>query len=603
MTGFARKLAALVVLFLLPLFLRAAPLEHGQPRNYVPDAHIVRCALGMAKDKDLVPPVAKYSSYPYLLPYLLLPAYAAQYALGRARGDWQGAGEYGNHLLENPGDAQRLGRWLVALFGALTPWVVYRATRAAGLQRGAWIAALLVATSLLHVQFSVQERPWVPVVFFLVLAAWPATLYMTSGRTKHLLLSAAAAALSFACHQGGGATIVVTGLAWLLGPLAWRARHSPSDVNRGASDVSRVSGGASDLVLRLKQLALLVLVFVAVSVPLGHPYWLRYGFTETAAVVGGELAEKKGGFSIGGLGFVSGMRWESVTRLSKAFFGYDPLIVLLGLAGFVGAWRVRPIRPLLIFALGWTAIFLPQQSDHVRYLLPISVILAWPAGLIAERWLESPRSKGSAIALGALFAFSIAQVLRFDWLMTRPDARVEAEAKLAALPSGARVAIDRHGPELDLSQTALERLSELRAQTYEGGLRARERHRLELLRAGVAHGGIDALELEEILDASPRDKTFGLREDLATFAVSPRDALTKLGITHVLLVNKRPGEQQPLLLPLVGTAARPLWVVDPSREGAHTTPECFLPTEMDYPLVGLWSVDRPGPWMGLYELR
>lgn len=578
MKGLAAKLAALVVLFLLPLFLRAAPIEHGFPRNYIPDTHIVRNALGMAKDKDLVPPVNRYSQYPYLLPYLLLPEYAAQYALGRARGDWKGAGEYGNHLLEHPEDAQRIGRWLVALFGALTPWVVFRATRAAGLQRGAWIAALLVGTSLLHVQFSVQERPWVPVVFFMVLAAWPATLYLEGARTKHLLLSSAAAALSFACHQGGGAAIVIPGLAWLLGPLAWRAD-------------ARLA--------RVKQLALLALVFVAVSVPLGHPYWLRYGLTNVEDVVGGEIAAKKG-FSIGGLGFVSGLRWESVTRLSRAFFGYDPVIVLLGLAGFWTALRTRAMRPLMIFALGWAAVFLPQQSDHVRYMLPLAVLFAWPAALVAERWIDR---RGSAIALGLLFCFSLVQVLRFDWLMTRPDARVEAEAKLAQLPAGSLVAIDLHGPELDLSQRALESLASLRARTREGKLRAREQHRLDLLKAGVAHGGVDALDMEELLEVSPRNGTFELKKDFESLAATPHDALVKLGATHVLLVNRRPGLEQPLLLPIIGTNARPQWVIDPSRTGSHPSPECFLPTEMDYPLIGLWSVERPGPWMGLYALK
>ena len=77
-------LAGLVVLFLLPLFLRLRPIDHGQPRNYVPDTHVVRAALGMARDKHPVPPVNRYSSYPNLVPYMLLPLYAAHFALGAA---------------------------------------------------------------------------------------------------------------------------------------------------------------------------------------------------------------------------------------------------------------------------------------------------------------------------------------------------------------------------------------------------------------------------------------------------------------------------------------------------------------------------------------
>ena len=39
------RLAVFALLFLLPLGLRAASLDHGLPRGYVPDAHIVRNAL------------------------------------------------------------------------------------------------------------------------------------------------------------------------------------------------------------------------------------------------------------------------------------------------------------------------------------------------------------------------------------------------------------------------------------------------------------------------------------------------------------------------------------------------------------------------------
>ncbi|MBK7877871.1 MAG: glycosyltransferase family 39 protein [Planctomycetes bacterium] len=589
-SGLAAKLAALFVLVVLPFFLRAAPVEHGLPRNYVPDTHMVRSALGMAKEKDLVPPVNRYSTYPNLLPYLLLPCYAAQYALGRATGEWKGSGEYGEHLLDHPEDAQVIGRWLVVLFGALTPLVVFKATRAAGLGRGAWIAAFLVATCLLHVQFSTQERPWVPLVFFMALAAWPAALYAESGRAKHLALSSVAAGLSFACHQGGVPAIGIPALAWLFGPIGWR-------------------GDA--LAQRARQIGLVALVFVVVSVPIGHPYWLRYGLTPPEAAVGGELAAQKGGLSIGGLGFIPEMRLDSVTRLSGAFFGYDPVIVLLGLAGFTLAWKEKRARPLMLFALLWAAVFLPQQSDHVRYLLPLAVFLAWPAGMLAERWLER---RPSAIALGALLVFPLAQSLRFDHVLGSRDVRFDAEAKLAELPPGAVVAIDRFGPDVPLSRAALERLERLRGSgaksAVEGAstgdaLRSRERRRLELLKAGVATDagpGLDALDVEELLDVD-RDGRVCVKKAFASITTSPRELVLHFGATHVLLVNRRPGVGAPIARELVDAGARPVWSVDPSASAEHPTPECFLPVEMDFPLVGLWTVNRPGPWMALYALK
>lgn len=46
----------------------------------------------------------------------------------------------------------------------------------------------------------------------------------------------------------------------------------------------------------------------------------------------------------------------------------------------------------------------------------------------------------------------------------------------------------------------------------------------------------------------------------------------------------------------------PLSVVDPSAEAGDPCEEAFLPTEMDFPLTGLWQVTRPGPRLELHEL-
>src|SRR5262245_5519735 len=105
-TGLSSKLAAAGLLFFLPLSLRILPIRHGLPRNYVPDTHMVRQALAMARDKDLAPRAGTYSFYPNLLPYLLLPCYAAEYGIGRASRTWSGPKEFGDRLLDHPEDAE-----------------------------------------------------------------------------------------------------------------------------------------------------------------------------------------------------------------------------------------------------------------------------------------------------------------------------------------------------------------------------------------------------------------------------------------------------------------------------------------------------------------
>ena len=95
-----RTRLGLALILLVSLALRLGPIDHGMPANHVPDTHVVRSALGMAKDKHPVPPVGKYSTYPNLIPYMLLPVYGTQFAVGRVTGAWGGAEEFKQHASE-----------------------------------------------------------------------------------------------------------------------------------------------------------------------------------------------------------------------------------------------------------------------------------------------------------------------------------------------------------------------------------------------------------------------------------------------------------------------------------------------------------------------
>jgi len=578
--SFGTRAAGLLLLFVVPLFLRLAPIEHGMPRNYVPDTNIARAALGMARDKDLVPPAGKYSHYPNLLPYALLPLYALQYESGKLAGRWSDAQTYGNHMLEHPEDAQRIARWLVAILGALTPWAVYRTARAAGLGRGAWIAAWLVATGLLHVQFSVHERPWVPMTLFMVLAAWAAVLYANDARARWLALSGVAAGLAFACHQGGLAALGIPALAWCFGPLPWRGR---------------------DLARRFAQGVLCVALFAAVALVLGYPHFIRYGKTPPQAVIGGDAIEEQGGLEIGGMSILFGVRWQSALRLARAIFGYDPVVIVLGLAGLAIALRTRSLRAVCVLTLIWALFFLTNQSDHVRYLLPVSVLLALPAALACERWLDVA---GRRALLCAVLALPLVQALRFDVLMRRDDTRASAESMLASLPGHPLVAIDRYGPEVDLDRQSIERLERLRESRHEK-LRSREEHRRrEFDRGLVAPGeqGVNAVRIEELFDIDERHRTVKVREGLEPLGETAHEVLQNVGAHDLLLVERRMhGDASNVLEPLVA-GTQPDVVISPASDGSRPS-EAFLPTEMDFPLTALWCVSRPGPWMALYRLR
>lgn len=572
---------------MLPLTLRLWPIQHGLPRNYVPDTHLVRNALGMARDANPVPRVGEYSTYPYLLSYALLPVYAAQYALGRARGEWGGAQEFGFRLLEEPQRAHLPARWLVALIASLAPWIVLRGGRAMGLGRGAWVAAYLVATGLLHLQFSVQERPWAPLVTFLALAAWPAARHVESGRQNDLLFSGLAAALAFSCHQAGVLGLAIPGVAWLLGPVGWRGH---------------------ELRRRLASGVLCVLVFALLSLAVGHPYYVVHGWVERADVAAGD-ALGSNAVTIGGQAWIPTFRPETFVKLGSAFAGYDPVLLALGIAGLPFVLARRAALPAVLFALGWAALFLFGQGDHTRYLLPLSVLLAWPAGRVAELCWRRPVAR--AVLLAALVV-PLVQALRLGWVLRQEDTRSLAATRLAEVAPGAPIAVDVHGPELSLDRESLERLARWRE------LGARERHRLRYFSEWNAvppdGPGFDALPLEAIFAYDRRESRSWVEpEHVDELGSDPNEVLRRLGRELLLVVDRTPDDGRPPILldpaaPAEGPKMPPVRVERPPVFTVHPAgPDgrarfAGLPTELTFALTQIWQVERPGPELELYRL-
>ncbi len=595
MTSWSSKLAALVLLLVVPLALRLLPIEHGMPRNYVPDTHVVRNALGMAKDKNLVPPVGTYSTYPYGISYMLLPIYASQYALGRVLGDWQGAEEFGNHLKEHPEVAQRSARILVALLGALTALVVFRIGREVGLRQGAWISAWLTATSVLHLQFSTQERAWGPVVFFMVLTLWPATRYAKSGKFRELLLASVCAALAASCHQSGLWALGIVGLAWCFEATPWRGMALRRRFFLGVGSVA---------------------LFALIALLVGYPFRLIHGATPAADVSGAALTAKVGwSITLGGQKQALGFRPQTIVDMTRGFLGYDLVLGLLAPFGIWRAFRLKALRPGLVFALVWSCFYWTNPTFFVRYALPMTAFFALPVGYLLEQWWSVKRAR--VFVLLAL-AFPLIMACRFAFVLSQPDTRTLAEARLHQLPSTAVVGIDRHGPMPPLDEASLRRLERIRKTPIEhtidgesslvvSELRQREAHRLLFYEDGVGEQlepGLSALPLEEILAFEGNEGLVRLRHfQNDPFGTDILAALRNLGVTHLLLVDHSPGLEEPgELAPseFVG-AAKPLWVIDPSR-GTTPADEARLPLEMRFPLTGLWSVTRPGPKLSLYEL-
>lgn len=601
--GWSSRALGLFLLILLPFGLRLGAADHGFPDNYVPDTHVVRGALGMAKDKHPVPPAGMYSSYPNLLPYTLLPIYATQYALGRATGAWSGSGEFAQAVAAEPWRVHLPARLWIASLGAAAAFFTYRGLRAAGLRSGAWFGAYLVGTCLLHVHLSTHERPWAPVASFTALAAWPGALFVRDGRARHLILSALAAALAFASHQGGAIALGVTGLAWLFGPWTWRPGPVARRIGLGFAAVG---------------------AFVLLALIAGHPYYLVHGAAESQNVIGAEALAGRRHIVVGGIPIILEVKLATLTKLSRALAGYDPVLVLLGLAGLIPALLRRSTRPMALFAALAGAFFLFGQSDHVRYLLPATLLLAWPAALAAERLWSS--ALGRPVLL-MLLAVPLVQSLRLVWVLGQDDTRVAIREQLERFRPNARLAVDVAGPDLPLNQVALERLATLRE------LGTRERMRLAQYEASIDPGGDtlggawDAIDLADLFEFEYRYGASWPRPGVAErYGNSPKQIFKALGVTHVLVVDKTPGDDLPPLLlseaepdqspdfdlfqhasgqrpklPALRVPPRSLLEQLCSPDPTQPPPRAQLPTEMDFALTDLWRVERPGPQLSLYR--
>lgn len=593
-------LCVLVVLYGLSL-------DHGLPHRYIPDDTVVTCALHMAQglaDGEgllaLVPaPGASTTTYPYALPYLDLGALSLRYVLGRVAGEWGGAGAFAEAVFEDARLAWLPARIVSALLGLGLAYGVYRAARELGRTRGAAaLAALLAGSSLLMVQLAHTTRPWAATLGFAGLALGACLRLQRRHRRRDVVGAFLLAAAAGACFQVGLVYLGLPVAACLLlpGPRAPGRR-------------------VADLLLGLCAAGVLLLL-------VGYPYVLVHGLGSGAGHQTGESALLGPGeeptLDLGGQAFsagkLHGARWREVL---SAWFGYDPLLVVLGLAGSLGlllargarAWSARLLVALPGLLL--VALFLLYDGSHVRYLMSATPFLALAAAPLLVR-LAGLGGLGRTLAVLGL-ALPLVQACRLDLLLGRTDTRtLAAQALLDVIGPDELAAVDGlgslYGPPLLPRAETLQALVEDQrrratddAQRGQIWLGRREQRIVEAAAAGLA----PTREARHLLPVQrywryvsyyPTDFLYG------ALPVPLAQWMSEWGVDVYVRVDRAPNaEPRAPVDEFTAAHGRLVWEISPT--GTSPPDEASLPTDMSFALTQLWGYERPGPWIRVYRVQ
>ena len=616
------KLVLLVVAVLL-----GVSLDHGLPHRYVPDDTAVRCALGIAQDltggqvpltEALFPPDGRYTTYPMLLPDLDLIALGGRFAVGLVFGEWSGPGSFKAAVFEDPGLAWMPARLVSWFMGLVVAFGIYRAARELRRDRHeAALAALLVGSSLLLVQYAHTARPWATMMGFGALTLWTSLRLRRRRHLRAVLATFACAALAAASFQ--------VGLAFLAFPVvALALAFTRRGVSLGSDGSAEGDGESSGVLLRRGLIALGLAALLLVTV--GYPHVLLHSGSTAAADQGGMAGQldpdASAAVGVGGQTFAFDQLGGALAaEVATSWIGYEPVLVLAGLAGLLAMLRRKPSREELFLvlapALCFVTLFLLYNGTHVRYLMPASLFLALGAARLLVSVFRSG-SLGRVVAV-LLVALPLVQAARLDLLLGRTDTRTLAAEVLPGLTTpGERLAVDgmgsRYGPPLVPRPEPL-------AEALAAGLwlNRTEGRVLEAAAMGLPPGAnalavIPVARFWRFDSYYPTDYLYdGLSEAQHRAAGNDRASdgrpivpvpltewLDSWAIDAFVQVDRiADDERRRPLTDFTSGACELIWEISPTGQTAPV--EAALPTDMSFALTQLWSYERPGPWIRLWR--
>lgn len=506
---------ALAGVLLLAAALRFWGLTHDLPFSYFGDElHLMKMSIAMGTG-DLNP---HWFHKPAFLNYLMLACYGAYFAVGYLTGRFPSTDAFGAHFLTDSAPFLWMGRLLVAAFGVLAVYLVYRIGREAFGSRAAGLsAAFLVAVLAPMVSSSQQIKQDIPCGALMALSVLVFLKTRDSDSLRPLVVASLVAGVAMGTHYYGVVLVPAYLLMEVLAAVTRRRPWRQALVRSALVPVVFLAG-----------------FFIASPYNFLDPTWPGHMARKVPAALGIGVEphethfepDSKTVYKPGPSSWAGASADFFQVLASKRSMGL-PLALLAGLGlGFTLARRETRWYGLLVlvptaffFFAAITMAAYHTQPRHLNAVYPLLATLAWPGAIALVRLVPgsrgSRRSPRQAVALALIAAAAIptaAEAVRYNRRLTQPDSRLVAHRWIVAnVPRHERLLLDDYGPPLNFDTRSAARQQALLRTLPRAPFTFNQGKRLALLRRFPAEDGFNLDELghqwwrrEEASDAELR---------------------------------------------------------------------------------------------------
>jgi len=319
--------------------------------------------------------------------YITAPFIALTVLLLLIAGQFSSLFSIQQYLLLNPGSLLPIARLIAVIFALLNIYLVFLiSSKLWNNKTASTLSSLFLTFSLLHVQLSQFARPWSLVIFFILLCLHFSIQFINNSKQHYLFFASISAFLAFGSHQSG---IIAYLIIFLLALNQFRHNRKHLNPKQWIPSIFLLfTFPALFHFLRTK------------TASIGYPEQFDLLFTSPPQ-----------------LAAFTNQTHQNIIFFINTFLHYDVAICIFGIIGIIMAPKIKfPIKTitLCLILLTFTSFYATARS-----LLPLTVFFSLFAGngLI---WLANQFSKAKLLILTLAFLPSLILSLRFNFLLHQP---------------------------------------------------------------------------------------------------------------------------------------------------------------------------------------